>query len=218
MIKTFSFGLIATLFMLSTQIAQAQGTLADQVFSAVEKSIILNHYGVKAPTTKTEDRGAPDWAMRDDNYDRNRRDGERDDNQSEDQDRKDKHKDKNKHKDKGLPPGLAKRDHLPPGLAKQLKEKGRLPPGIAKRNLPADLAAQLPARPGDQEVTVINNDVVLIDRATGIILDILKGVIPNDANGRPQVYGRMTPPPPQNAADQENLLDTVLKSIFGGSN
>ena len=42
-------------------------------------------------------------------------------------------------KNKGLPPGLAKRDHLPPGLQKHLDRRGTLPPGLAKRDLPPDL-------------------------------------------------------------------------------
>ncbi len=33
----------------------------------------------------------------------------------------------------GLPPGLAKKDHLPPGLQKHLWKRGSLPPGLQKR-------------------------------------------------------------------------------------
>ena len=72
---------------------------------------------------------------------------------------------------KGVPPGLAKKGGLPPGLAKQ----GKLPPGIAKKALPADLLRRLPAaRPGTERV-IVDNDVVLIAAATGVILDVLFG-------------------------------------------
>ncbi len=65
---------------------------------------------------------------------------------------------------------------LPPGLAKHLERRGTLPPGLAKRDLPPGLASRLPpARPGLGRF-VVGNDVVLIETATGIILDILEGV------------------------------------------
>ncbi|MBU0724869.1 MAG: RcnB family protein [Alphaproteobacteria bacterium] len=73
---------------------------------------------------------------------------------------------------KAMPPGLAKKGGLPPGLAK----KGKLPPGIAKRDLPGDLLGRLPAaRPGTARY-IVDNDVVLIAAATGIVLDILGDV------------------------------------------
>ena len=34
---------------------------------------------------------------------------------------------------KGLPPGLAKKDHLPSGLQKHLARNGQLPPGLQKK-------------------------------------------------------------------------------------
>jgi Ni/Co efflux regulator RcnB len=67
-------------------------------------------------------------------------------------------------------PGSAK--PLPPGIAKKVARGGTLPPGIAKRYLPQDLLVQLPPRPGYQWV-VVDNDVVLIAAATGLIVDIL---------------------------------------------
>ncbi|MCW8945427.1 MAG: hypothetical protein OQL27_11685 [Sedimenticola sp.] len=82
---------------------------------------------------------------------------------------------KNK-KQKGLPPGLAKRDSLPPGLAKQLERNGRLPPGLEKRDLPDGLANLLPPRRHGQQRIVVDNDVLLIETATGLILDILRDV------------------------------------------
>lgn len=71
------------------------------------------------------------------------------------------------HPPKGAPGGKG----MPPGLAKQ----GKLPPGIAKKALPADLLRRLPAaRPGTERV-IVDNDVVLIAAATGVILDVLFG-------------------------------------------
>lgn len=74
-----------------------------------------------------------------------------------------------KHGKKGLPPGLAKRQQLPPGLAKRQK----LPPGLAKRGLPPGLNDALPATPAGTERAIVGNNVVLIQKATGVILDIL---------------------------------------------
>ena len=76
----------------------------------------------------------------------------------------------------GLPPGLAKRDKLPPGLQKQIERNGTLPPGLAKRGLPDDLRRQLPVQKG-QDYRVVGNDIVLIETATNLILDIMKDVL-----------------------------------------
>jgi hypothetical protein len=65
---------------------------------------------------------------------------------------------------------------LPPGIAKKVARGGSLPPGIAKRYLPQDLLVQLPPRPGYQWV-VVDNDVVLIAVATGLIVDILADIL-----------------------------------------
>ncbi len=75
-----------------------------------------------------------------------------------------------------MPRGLAKRESLPPGLERQLQRSGRLPPGLEKRSLPADLEARLSRRPGIDRV-IVGNDVLLVRRATGVILDILKDVL-----------------------------------------
>lgn len=79
----------------------------------------------------------------------------------------------------GLPPGLAKREQLPPGLQKHIERDGTLPPGLAKRGLPNDLLSRLPRRPAGQDYRVVGDDVVLIDTATRVILDVMKGVLGN---------------------------------------
>jgi len=89
------------------------------------------------------------------------------------------HKSK-KAKQKGLPPGLAKRGgNLPPGLQKQLDKNGRLPPGLQKRlePLPVDLDRRLPRLPEYWERVILERDVVLIDRRTQRILDIIENVV-----------------------------------------
>jgi len=78
---------------------------------------------------------------------------------------------------KGLPPGLAKKDSLPPGLHKQLRRNGRLPPGLAKRALPADLEHRLPRRSHRYERVIADGRVLLVERASGIIADVISDLI-----------------------------------------
>lgn len=83
-------------------------------------------------------------------------------------------------KSKGLPPGLAKRGgKLPPGLQKQLDKTGRLPPGLQKRlePLPADLESRLPRLPEDWERVILDRDIILIDRRTERVLDIIENIV-----------------------------------------
>ena len=85
-----------------------------------------------------------------------------------------------KGKAKGLPPGLAKRGgNLPPGLQKHLEKNGQLPPGLQKRlePLPVDLDRRLPRLPEHWERVILERDVILIDRRTNRILDIIENVI-----------------------------------------
>jgi hypothetical protein len=81
---------------------------------------------------------------------------------------------------KGLPPGLAKRGgKLPPGLQKHLQKNGKLPPGLQKRiePIPADLDERLPRLPEYWERVIIERDIILVDRRTNRILDIIENVI-----------------------------------------
>jgi hypothetical protein len=84
-----------------------------------------------------------------------------------------------KGKSKGLPPGLAKRGSLPPGLQKQLDKNGQLPPGLQKRlsPLPVDLNRRLPRLPDYWDRVILDRHVVLMDRRTNRILDIIEDVI-----------------------------------------
>ena len=76
----------------------------------------------------------------------------------------------------GLPPGLANRQQLPPGLQKHIQRTGYLPPGLEKRGLPSDLRGLLPRRTG-QNYRVVGTDIMLIEAATGLILDIMVGAL-----------------------------------------
>ena len=64
---------------------------------------------------------------------------------------------------------------LPPGIAKNLARGKRLPRGIAKRPIPSGLQAQLPARVG-VEVSIFGDRIVLL-QASGVVVDILEGIL-----------------------------------------
>lgn len=70
-------------------------------------------------------------------------------------------------------PGL---EALPPGIRKNLARGKPLPPGIAKQVLPSTLEGMLPIREGYRRVAV-GADIILIEIATGLIVDILAEVI-----------------------------------------
>lgn len=81
---------------------------------------------------------------------------------------------------RGLPPGLAKRGgNLPPGLQRQLDRKGTLPPGLQRRiePLPRELEIRLSSIPSSWERVILGRDVILLDRRTSQILDIIEDVI-----------------------------------------
>ena len=88
-----------------------------------------------------------------------------------------KGKKKNKGKSKGLPPGLVGRQQLPPGIRKQIAQGKRLPDGTETYSLPEDLRRRLPSIPRDVDRRVVGDDIVLIERGTNLVLDILEGVL-----------------------------------------
>ena len=78
-----------------------------------------------------------------------------------------------------LPPGLAKRGgNLPPGLEKQLQRNGTLPPGLQKRlqPCPAEVERQLPPLPPDYRRGVIGAHVLIFNKNTNVIVDVLHNV------------------------------------------
>ncbi|UCH46212.1 MAG: hypothetical protein JSV11_05805 [Nitrospiraceae bacterium] len=79
-------------------------------------------------------------------------------------------------KHKKMPPGLAKKGKLPPGLQKQLRKKGKLPPGLAKRHLPHELEDRLTPVPRGYVRLKVGGDIVLMDKETEVIVDIIHGI------------------------------------------
>ncbi|WP_297528132.1 hypothetical protein [Thiohalobacter sp.] len=75
-----------------------------------------------------------------------------------------------------LPPGLAKKSRLPPGLRKQLYRHGELPPGLQGRGLPAELERRLTRLPDGYVRIRVGTDVVLMDRRTRVVLDIIRDI------------------------------------------
>ena len=65
---------------------------------------------------------------------------------------------------------------LPPGIAKNLSRGKPLPPGIAKTRLPADALKSVPPRKDGSEITIFGDKVVLL-QASGLVVDILEGVL-----------------------------------------
>ncbi|MEH6642307.1 anti-virulence regulator CigR family protein [Vreelandella glaciei] len=66
-------------------------------------------------------------------------------------------------------------ESLPPGIQRNLERGKPLPPGIAKR-FDGRLAAQLPQYPG-YEWERVGADVVLIEAATRVVVDVLVDVL-----------------------------------------
>ncbi len=73
----------------------------------------------------------------------------------------------------GLPPGLAKRNgNLPPGLAK----RDKLPPGLQGEPLPSGLEGKLSPLPPNYVRVRVGQDIVLMDRKTRVMVDVVYGV------------------------------------------
>jgi len=80
---------------------------------------------------------------------------------------------------KSMPPGLAKRDELPPGLKKHIEKNGVLPPGLQGRDLPDDLKRRLPKSHKGTKRVIVGDDVVLIEEATRVVIDVIEDVFGN---------------------------------------
>jgi len=144
--------LLASAFLLPPTVASAD-SLENIVFSDIERRIMKRYFDLKRPVATDE---------------------EADDSDDSGRGKKAKKHKKKKGKKKGLPPGLAKRKSLPPGLAK----RASLPPGLARDELPKDLVRDLPPPiEGTKRVIVDDLTVVLVEEATGRVLDILEDMI-----------------------------------------
>lgn len=79
-----------------------------------------------------------------------------------------------------LPPGLAKRGgNLPPGLQKHLDRDGTLPPGLQKRvqPFPPELERRLPSLPRTYRRVTLGVDILILDRRTERIVDIVRDIL-----------------------------------------
>jgi hypothetical protein len=155
-------GLVVFVGTATAQSTAQPPNLGDIVFGELEKRLLRDYFCSGKAST----------------------DGQQKAEKSKAKNTKGKGKDKGKSKGKGkagkgggTPPGLARKDSPPPGLARQLERNGTLPPGLARRDLPADLEAKLPRAEAGRKRVIVDNDVILIEQATGRILDILKDVL-----------------------------------------
>ena len=158
------FATIAAVFATlwgSTVAASTHGDIAHAVFSKLEKQVIAKYFRQGAENAEEEqaDSGA--------------KKGKKGKKKPKGGKHGKKHAKKG-HKGKpGQPPGLAKRKALPPGLAK----KEQLPPGLAKRGLPGGLEAELPPLDERLERVLVEGSAVLVEKATGKVLDIIENVL-----------------------------------------
>jgi hypothetical protein len=151
-ILIFTFLLILAPHFAIAQSTTSGADITEVLFSEVEKQIMQRYFGVDSSRS---------------------RESAQDNSNTKSKGKAGKAK---KGKKKRLPPGLAKRKELPPGLAK----RNSLPPGLAKRDLPERLVKQLPEpRPGTERV-IIEGSVVLIEKATRKVLDILENIVLDD--------------------------------------
>lgn len=144
----------------STPPAQSQGVLGDiakVIFEEAERRVIKEYYD-RVPSAKEVDD----------------QDDDKEKSKSVKKSKNKGKKSKSKGRGNGLPPGLAKRDQLPPGLAKR---GNRLPPGLMKGDLPPELEKTLPKLPDNVERVVVDTDVLLVQKGTDLILDVIKGVL-----------------------------------------
>jgi len=159
-----------TLFILALSLFISNGAMAQStpppqstgnvlrtvIFKEAEKRIIEDFLGVKVPITATTSIEEVEEEV----------DGGK-------KGKKGKKANKGKGRNKGLPPGLAKRRTLPPGLAKRQS----LPPGLSMAKLPPELEAKLPPVQEGVERVVVDNNIVLIEEGTRLVLDVIQGVV-----------------------------------------
>lgn len=141
------------------------------IFTEIERQVIrdvLGRAGLPTPETATNDADDNDYANKDEDKGKGHK---KKDKKKHKKHKKDK-KHKGKSKSKGKPPGLSKKGKLPPGLAK----RDTLPPGLDKRELPEEITSQLPPPPAGTERVIVDSSVILVEKGTQIVLDVIKDV------------------------------------------
>jgi Ni/Co efflux regulator RcnB len=80
---------------------------------------------------------------------------------------------------KACPPGLAKKNNgcLPPGQAKKFAVGQPLPVGTTYYSIPQPVLVQLPPVPIGYRYVRIGNDIVLLSPQTGLVVDIINGLL-----------------------------------------
>lgn len=152
----------------------ASQSMSEAVFSAAEREIIRGYYGRSAENRQGRDVDSDGDTLSDDEP---ARQAQKDGNGTGKENGKGKGKGKSAGKSKDMPPGLAAKEELPPGLQQQLEKNGALPPGLEKRELPDDLSGRLPRLKEGLERVIVDGDVVLVDTATNVALDVLYDVL-----------------------------------------
>ncbi len=155
--------ILTFLFAVSVPPVEAQTTdVTGQGFSAVEKKVIEDFFGERTADavsgTKKDKTKKNKNAIEDG--------GKKNKNAIEDGGKKNK-----TGKSKG------KSGELPPGLQKHLEKHGTLPPGLAKKKLPPGLSKRLGLAGSGLERLIVDNDVLLVESATGVVLDIIKDIV-----------------------------------------
>jgi len=76
----------------------------------------------------------------------------------------------------GCPPGLAKKNNgcQPPGQAKKWHRGEPLPAGVVYDEIPGELVVVLGGVPSGSKVVRVDEDLLLISIATGMVLDALE--------------------------------------------
>lgn len=72
--------------------------------------------------------------------------------------------------------GFKKPKPIPPGIRKKIARGGTIPPGIAMTRLPDSTLSRLPRRQ-NQDYVAIGSDIVLIDRSTRVIVDVVEEIL-----------------------------------------
>ncbi len=76
------------------------------------------------------------------------------------------------------PPGLAKKNNgcMPPGLARKWSIEQPLPRDITFHDLPPELLGQFGAPPPEYRYVRVDSDILLIEAATRIVLDVIENL------------------------------------------
>lgn len=173
--------LMLTMFWLATGAAPAvaQSDANQVIFTEIEKRAIKRFYEAIGLRNPDRDDGIyresryPESRYSEDRHSEDRYSGKHKKSKKWKKHNKGKKRKAHKGKSKRMPQGLVKRHKLPPGLAK----RQRLPKGLNRRRLFTNLERQLPPTPVNVERVLVDNNIVLIQKGTNLVLDILENIL-----------------------------------------